>query len=285
MARRVGGAVLMAAVLTGASAMLVGARADGVSLNIAQNFPAGYQTVNIVDPNQGIGNYDWSGNLNPMSVDAGGLSPAGYAPAGFTAVTGSMFWCTDLNDPAYSGTTSYNIGALTDASDTNNTYVNTNVPSDTATTKLDQATSLIANGQDYIAQQSSGSTAQKVASAAVQVALWSILYQGVTSSYDVTDGGNDLSVSGNSAVTNLANAFLGCLFGGVNGTCSSQWTTPTGDTLQQYEPSGSYQTFALLVGPNNIQHQGGGSSVPEPMSMALLASGLAGLGWVRRRRG
>lgn len=114
------------------------------------------------------------------------------------------------------------------------------------------------------------------ASAALQVAIWEVIYEPGDSGYNVTSGtfyitndGDDLST-----VTADANNYLTYI---TNGT----WLPNLSDTVEQFQSaSGTDQNLIYLGVTSSGSHQ----SVPEPGSMLLLACGLVGLGAMRCRQ-
>lgn len=113
-------------------------------------------------------------------------------------------------------------------------------------------------------------------SAALQVAIWEVIYQSGDSGYNVTSGNFYISSYGGddiSTVTADANQYLSYV---ANGT----WLPNTNDTVEMFvSASGTDQNLIYL----GVTGSGGRQSVPEPASMALLASSLAGLAAIRRR--
>ena len=94
--------------------------------------------------------------------------------------------------------------------------------------------------------------------------------------------------NGSTSGTFTLNAFNGAILidtitgrlGAINSWSSFSLADPSITSVQIIDIGDGFSPFAI----DNLTFTSGGAGVPEPMSLALLGAGLAGLGVVRRRR-
>ena len=239
-------------------------------------FPSGTASLSV-----GLSNH-----TDPTFSDGGlGYSTFSSPPPG--EVSSYLFWCDDFPSGLLTTTNKYAITQVTTGFVATGGTLAIGQSANAAT--VNQLTNLVVNGQTYLASHTTG-----VNSAALQVAIWAMLYNGSNTWTNITNNtGTNFyaNTSGTAAgVISTAQTFLGCVLGTTDASiCSSGWTSNLSGTysLNNYKPvdangveiSGQDMLRLAQVGVSTNQ-----VSTPEPASMALFAVGLAGLGAVRRRR-
>jgi hypothetical protein len=209
------------------------------------NYPGGFFTGG----DSGLAGYDYSniasmpalGNIYTGGDQLNPVSPSGPA---------ILAWCVDLSDSIYVGSTNVGFNVLSDSDPTTVTYFSglyTGANGATTITNL-----------EHLASNWLSSVTNADTSAAFQIAVWDIAFEGGSSTFAVANGANKATV--NADVT----LFLGNLSG------------PITEKLTYLQDNGANM--------GTIQNLATFTAVPLPAALPLLLSGFIGLGSMARRR-
>ena len=200
------------------------------------------------------GTYD-SGNTAQFDVTLKNYTSGG---GDFNAIG----YCVDLSNSIDTGT--YNVGNL-------QTFGSFNQNQKEAAWLIHQFAPGLGN--------STGNYSLGTTIAALQSAVWSIVYDTGSSRFDIGSGNFYLTYNTNHWIRQLAQSMLNALptkYGGVIGLDSITWSANAKDV---YKMDSESRAQELMLASKSVP-----STVPEPGTMILFGSALFGAGVVRRRK-
>ena len=174
----------------------------------------------------------------------------------FSATGRFNSWCVDIFHWLNGGTVNYNVGTGGD------------LALALSALRTNSATRVAQLG--YLANEVYGSVDTKIESSAFQLAVWAI-------AYGTADGNGRYQINASDTGFRVDSATMNSSYG----ILANSWLTNLGTAAD----TGNYKLTYLNDGTvNNTQDQIVFTAVPEPATFALLAAGMFGLGWGRKKR-